>query len=120
MRGCSKDRERTLNWEKKKAVEELTLRLGEANDGEAVANDGVNKCFDEIAHYRQSGVLLTTNDATDAVDGVADSAENGAEVLRLPAIFLEDDAEVAEGIALRELLVAEEELGRREARGGPI
>jgi hypothetical protein len=65
-------------------------------------------------------MLLTADDAADAVDGVADFGEDGAEVLRPPTILLEDDAKVAEGVAERKLLVAEEKLGRRGVGRRPV
>ena len=42
VRGCGENRERTLNWEDKEAIEEIALGLIETNYGEAIADNRVD------------------------------------------------------------------------------
>ena len=109
MRGGRKDSERTFNRKKNETIENFLLRLIEVNYWKTVANEWMNKSFDEIADNWKSGILTTTDDAADTVNGIPYFWKDGAEVKGPFTVLLEGDAKIAKGVKTGKLLLAKME-----------
>ena len=92
-----------------KALEDVALCLGVADDREAVCDDRQHTRFHEFNDHWDCGVVVAADDFADASDSVAHLGQHFVEVCVPPAMRVEHNTKIRELLFGGKLLLAEVE-----------